>query len=149
LNAGRNTISLFILLIVCLGYGVIRPTLGGNLMRKCIYLSSAHFIFGVIYSGGALYVTHITSGLLVMMFVMPLSFSLTLFYAWSLQGLQETMKRLEAKRQPVKLAMFTRYHYEINHRLRSILFFSIAAICASFILNAYYFHQREAYAIKN
>jgi hypothetical protein len=67
LNAGRNTVSLFILLIVCLGFGVIRPTLGGNLMRKCVTLSIAHFIFGVVYSGGSLYVTHITSGLLVMM----------------------------------------------------------------------------------
>jgi hypothetical protein len=109
LNAGRNTLSLFILLIVCLGYGVIRPTLGETLMKKCIYLACAHFVFGVVYSAGSLFATHIESGLLVMMFVLPLSFSLTLFYAWSLQGLQETMKRLEAKRQPEKLKMFTRY----------------------------------------
>lgn len=51
LNAGRNSLSFFILLIVCLGYGVIRPTLGGNLMRKCKILALSHFVFGVFYSG--------------------------------------------------------------------------------------------------
>lgn len=49
LNAARNSFSFFLLLIVCMGYGVVKPTLG----RTMIYvrwLAAAHFVFGLAYS---------------------------------------------------------------------------------------------------
>lgn len=49
LNAARNSFSFFLLLIVCMGYGVVKPTLG----RTMIYvrwLAAAHFVFGLVYS---------------------------------------------------------------------------------------------------
>lgn len=47
LNAARNSISFFMLLIVCMGYGVVRPSLGATMLRVRI-LALVHFIFGVV-----------------------------------------------------------------------------------------------------
>jgi hypothetical protein len=49
LNAVRSSFSFFLLLIVCMGYGVVKPTLG----RTMIYirwLAAAHFLFGLVYA---------------------------------------------------------------------------------------------------
>lgn len=61
LNAARNSFSFFLLLIVCMGYGVVKPTLG----RTMIYvrwLAAAHFLFGLVYSVTSLAITPETAG---------------------------------------------------------------------------------------
>ena len=45
LDAGRNSLSFFMLLVVSLGLSVVRDDLGPT-MRKAQLLSAAHFIFG-------------------------------------------------------------------------------------------------------
>jgi len=45
LDAGRNALSLFLLLIVALGLSVVRESLG-RAMFRCRLLTGAHFIFG-------------------------------------------------------------------------------------------------------
>ncbi|KAJ3386986.1 hypothetical protein HDU92_002185 [Lobulomyces angularis] len=134
LNAGRNSISFFILLIVSLGYGVVRPTLGG-LMKKCAALAVSHFIFGILYSAGSMIVEDL-NGVLVMLFVMPLSLTMTMFYYWTLTGLDETMNRLKQKRQGVKMKMYK--------TLWQILVFSIFSLFLSFMLNSVNFHFRSS-----
>ena len=56
LNAGRNSFSFFLLLIVCMGYGVVKPSLGKT-MVYVRYLAGAHFVFGLIYSIASLTIT--------------------------------------------------------------------------------------------
>lgn len=61
LNAARNSFSFFLLLIVCMGYGVVKHTLG----RTMIYvrwLAAAHFLFGLVYSVTSLVITPETAG---------------------------------------------------------------------------------------
>jgi hypothetical protein len=61
LNAARNSFSFFLLLIVCMGYGVVKPTLG----RTMIYvrwLAIAHFIFGLVYAITSLLITPDSAG---------------------------------------------------------------------------------------
>ena len=45
LDAGRNSLSFFLLLVVSLGLSVIREDLGST-MRKCQILAGFHFVFG-------------------------------------------------------------------------------------------------------
>jgi hypothetical protein len=45
LDAGRNSLSFFLLLVVSLGLSVVRDNLGST-MRKAQILSISHFIFG-------------------------------------------------------------------------------------------------------
>lgn len=61
LNAGRNSFSFFLLLIVCMGYGVVKPTLGKT-MIYVRWLAGAHFIFGLIYSIASLTITPENAG---------------------------------------------------------------------------------------
>jgi uncharacterized membrane protein len=52
LNAARNSFSFFLLLIVCMGYGVVKPSLG----RTMVWvrgLALVHFVFGIIYAIGS------------------------------------------------------------------------------------------------
>lgn len=61
LNAIRNSFSFFLLLIVCMGYGVVKPTLGRT-MVYVRYLAFVHFVFGLIYAVTSLLVTPDTAG---------------------------------------------------------------------------------------
>jgi len=63
LNSGRNSFSFFLLLIVCMGYGVVKPTLGKT-MVYVRYLAAAHFIFGLIYSIASLTITPENAGMI-------------------------------------------------------------------------------------
>jgi len=61
LNAGRNSFSFFLLLIVCMGYGVVKHTLGKT-MLYVRYLAAGHFVFGLIYAIASLTVTPESAG---------------------------------------------------------------------------------------
>lgn len=45
LDAGRNALSFFMLLVVSLGLSVVRENLG-KMMIRCQVLAGAHFVFG-------------------------------------------------------------------------------------------------------
>lgn len=47
LDAGRNSMSFFMLLVVALGLSVVRESLGRT-MLKCQALAGAHFVFGSV-----------------------------------------------------------------------------------------------------
>lgn len=47
LNAGRHSLTLFLLLITAMGYGIMRQTLG-PVMLKIRLLAAVHFVFGVL-----------------------------------------------------------------------------------------------------
>ncbi|KAI9348607.1 lung seven transmembrane receptor-domain-containing protein [Obelidium mucronatum] len=132
LNAARNSISFFMLLIVSLGYGVVKPSLGTN-MKKCVILGVFHFICGVLYGAGSLVVNEVSAGL-ALFFSLPLSFAMTAFYYAILNSLTLTMQTLQERRQPIKLLMY--------NRLWGILVFSAVVLLAFFIVNTIAFKNR-------
>ncbi|KIR32534.1 major facilitator protein [Cryptococcus deuterogattii MMRL2647] len=84
LNAARNSLSFFLLLIVCMGLSVVTHSLG-SVMHKVRLLTALHFIFGVMYSVGTVKV----------------ELDLILFYVG-------TIMHLQARKQRHKLQMFQR-----------------------------------------
>ncbi|KAI9596866.1 lung seven transmembrane receptor-domain-containing protein [Syncephalis fuscata] len=139
-------LSFFLLLIVSLGYGVVRPSLGGAMFR-CKLLTYVHFVCGALYASGTMLTTPETAGLLVIVFVLPLSITMTIFYFWIsflrddetsyiLNGLTATTQLLETRKQHVKLAMYT--------RLWRILIFSVILLGLFFVVNtASVTHQND------
>jgi hypothetical protein len=103
-NAARNSISFFMLLIICLGFGVVKPTLGST-MSKCVALAVVHFVFGALYGSFTMLSEDINSNL-VMLVALPLSMTMTAFYMWTMNGLTDTMNHLHERRQLVKLTMY-------------------------------------------
>jgi hypothetical protein len=51
LNAARNSLSFFLLLIVAMGLSVVTPSLG-PIMNRVRILTGLHFVFGVAYAVG-------------------------------------------------------------------------------------------------
>lgn len=127
LNAGRNSFSFFLLLIVCMGYGVVKLSLGG-LMKWVRILAVTHFVFGVVYAVASLTVTPDTAGPIVLFVILPLAATLTAFYVWTLNSLKLTMKELEERKQHTKGLMY--------RRLWWVLLTSIFVIFAFFFLNS-------------
>ena len=130
LNAARNSFSFFLLLIVCMGYGVVKPTLG----RTMIYvrwLAIAHFVFGIVYAITSLVVNPDTAGPFVLLIVLPLAATLTAFYVWTLNSLNFTLKDLRERKQHVKESMY--------RKLWWCILGSIIVIFAFFFFNSFSF----------
>lgn len=130
LSAGRNSFSFFLLLIVCMGYGVVKPTLGKT-MWYVRALAITHFVFGVIYAIASLAVTPENAGPLVLLVVLPLAGTLTAFYIWTLNSLNYTMKDLMERKQTIKAAMY--------RRLWWCILLSIVVIFVFFFVNSWTF----------
>jgi len=132
LNAGRNSFSFFLLLIVCMGYGVVKHTLGKTMVYVRI-LALTHFAFGVIYGVASLSITPDSAGPLVLLVIMPLAATLTAFYIWTLNSLGATMKDLLARRQTVKAMMYKKLWWCILGSIMVIFafFFFNSFTCAS------------------
>ncbi|CUS07324.1 unnamed protein product [Tuber aestivum] len=130
LNAIRNSFSFFLLLIVCMGYGVVRPSLGA-MMKWVRILALAHFLFGMVYAIGSLAITPDNVGPLIMLVILPLAATLTAFYIWTLNSLKFTMKDLFDRKQNVKLLMYKRLWW--------VLIGSIMVIFGFFFLNSFTF----------
>lgn len=127
LNSFRNAFTFFLLLIVCLGYGVVKPSLG-NLMWKCRALAGTHFLFAVLWTVCSYIIPPDNENPLVLFVVLPLSLTMTTFYVWILSALAQTTQELENKKQHVKAEMYK--------NLWRLLLGSIIVIFAFFFINS-------------
>lgn len=133
LNAIRISFSFFLLLIVCMGYGVVKPSLGRTMIYVRI-LAITHFIFAVIYDVASLSITPDTAGPLVLLIVLPLAGTLTAFYVWTLNSLNTTTKDLVNRKQKVKALMYKKLWWCILG--------SVIVIFGFFFLNSFAFAGR-------
>ncbi|KAJ2846700.1 hypothetical protein IWW36_004221, partial [Coemansia brasiliensis] len=129
IDAGRNSLSFFMLLVVSLGWGVVRPSLGKTMIR-CILLAVVHFSAGCLYGAGLLFRDPHESGPLGLIYVIPLSMSLAMFYLWILSAIIATINLLVDRQQTFKLAMY-------NHLWR-LLLVCLVMLFAFFVLNIIY-----------
>ncbi|KAF8203093.1 protein PTM1, partial [Pholiota molesta] len=136
LDAGRNSMSFFMLLVVALGLSVVRESLGRT-MLKCQALAVAHFIFGILYAIGIVELQlESTSALILLIFIIPLAFTLSGFLLWIMYSLNATIAHLRARKQRFKLKMFERLYY--------ILLFAVLIIAIFFVVSTMSFSGRLA-----
>lgn len=127
LNAARNSFTFFLLLIVCMGYGVVKPTLG----RTMLYvrgLAIAHFVFGLIYSISYLLTPPEDAGLVTLFTGLPLAATMTGFYVWTLNSLSFTLKDLRDRKQFVKEAMYRKLWWAILGTVIFVFGFTVFVI---------------------
>lgn len=79
----------------------------GKTMRLCVALGVAHFLFGALYAASVIHTTK-ASPAVFLFCVVPLSFTMTLFYVWTMTALEQIMEHLTERRQTVKLLMYQR-----------------------------------------
>eukprot|EP00158_Paraphelidium_tribonemae_P002676 Partr_v1_DN25574_c0_g1_i2_m20877 putative Transmembrane protein 87A len=108
MNSLRNAASIFVLLLVSMGYGVVRPSLGSD-MKKCIGISVALFVaflilnFADIASKKQTQSPNFFAALLILL---PVAICMTTSFYWILVSINTTIVHLETRRQMFKLKMY-------------------------------------------
>jgi len=100
-------------------------------------LTGAHFVFGVLYAVGIVELElESTSALVLLLFVVPLAFTLSGFLLWIMFALNNTMAHLKQRKQRYKLGMFT--------KLYRILLGAVTIIAIFFVVSTMSFSARFA-----
>ncbi|KAG8889360.1 hypothetical protein FRB98_004644 [Tulasnella sp. 332] len=133
LDAARNSLSFFLLLIVSLGLGVVREEI--DAMNKARILAIAHACFGVLYAVGMdLVVLETASSFILLICVVPLAVTMTVFLLWIMYGLTGTIAELAARKQKYKLGMF--------RKLYRVLMAAVVALFVFFVVSSMSFSSR-------
>ncbi|KAK4254361.1 hypothetical protein QN277_009757 [Acacia crassicarpa] len=107
--AVRKTISRLLILIVSMGYGVVRPTLGG-LTSKVMLIGLTYFLASELLNI-AEYVGTINdvSGRARLLLVLPNAFLDAFLILWIFTSLSRTLEQLQAKRSSAKLDLYRKF----------------------------------------
>ncbi|XP_058075379.1 uncharacterized protein LOC131223867 isoform X2 [Magnolia sinica] len=131
-TAVKKTVSRLLLLVVSMGYGVVRPTLGG--------ITSKVALLGVIYFVGteALeLVEHLGnindfSGKAKLFLVLPVAILDACFILWIFSSLSKTLEKLQMRRSAAKLELYRKF----TNSLAVCVLLSIAWIGYELYFNA-------------
>jgi len=113
-------------------------------MIRCQVLAAGHFIFGILYAVGIVELElESTTALVLLLFVIPLAFTLSGFLLWIMYALNGTITQLRARKQRYKLSMF--------EKLNRILLGTVLVIAIFFVVSSFSFSGRlaEDYAAKS
>lgn len=121
----KRTISRLIMLIVSMGYGVVRPTLGG-LTSKVLLLGGTFFVASevleLIENVGAVS-DH--SGKARLFLVLPVAILDAFFIIWIFTSLSSTLNKLQARRMTAKLDIYRKF----TNALAIAVILSVGWIC--------------------
>ncbi|OVA14805.1 Transmembrane receptor [Macleaya cordata] len=109
IGAVRKTVSRLLILCVSMGYGVVRPTLGG-LTSKVILLGLTYFLaselLDIAENVGTI---NDISGKARLFLVLPDAFLDAFLILWIFISLSKTLEQLQAKRSSVKLDIYRKF----------------------------------------
>ncbi|CAL9109479.1 unnamed protein product [Musa acuminata var. zebrina] len=105
----KRTVSWIIILVVSMGFGVVRPTLGG-LTSKVIMLGATFFlaseILELVENVGAV---SDLAGKARLILVLPVAFLDAFFILWIFTSLSKTLDKLQARRLMAKLDIYRKF----------------------------------------
>ncbi|KAF8411820.1 hypothetical protein HHK36_004379 [Tetracentron sinense] len=109
IGAVRKTVSRLLILSVSMGYGVVRPTLGG-LTSKVLLLGITYFLasesLDIAENVGTI---NDISGKARLFLVLPDAFLDAFLILWIFTSLSKTLEQLQAKRSSVKLDIYRKF----------------------------------------
>ncbi|GAQ77593.1 hypothetical protein KFL_000010420 [Klebsormidium nitens] len=109
LGSVRKTISRMLILVVSMGYGVVRPTLGG-ITSKVLMLGAAYFVatcsLDVMQNVGT--IDDLTSSARIFL-VLPVAVLDAIFILWIFTSLSKTLAQLQNRRQGAKLDLYRKF----------------------------------------
>ncbi|VFQ98613.1 unnamed protein product [Cuscuta campestris] len=105
----KRTVSRLIILMVSMGYGVVRPTLGG-ITSKVLMLGGTFFIASevleIVENVGTI---SDLSGKARLFFVLPVAILDAFFILWIFSALSATLNKLQARRLMAKLDIYRKF----------------------------------------
>ncbi|PWA88108.1 lung seven transmembrane receptor family protein [Artemisia annua] len=132
ISAVKKTLSRLLLLVVSMGYGVVRPTLGG-VTSKVLILGAVYFVA----SEALELVEHLGnindfSGKTKLYLVLPVAFLDSWFILWIFSSLSKTLEKLQMRRSIAKLEVYRKF----TNALALFVLLSIAWIGYELYFNA-------------
>ncbi|EFJ13744.1 hypothetical protein SELMODRAFT_121878 [Selaginella moellendorffii] len=143
IGALKKTIARLLVLVVSMGYGVVRPTLGG-LTSKVLLLGTTYFAaletMDVVEHVGRIDEMSNKTRLLL---VLPVAILDAFFILWIFNSLSKTLEKLQARKLVVKLELYRRF----TNSLTLAVIASVAWIGyeASFSLSFLYFKASDPF----
>ncbi|KAH8521626.1 hypothetical protein H0E87_002606 [Populus deltoides] len=130
-GAVRKTIARLLVLCVSMGYGVVRPTLGG-LTSKVLLLGITYFLASELLDITE-YVGTINdlSGRARLFLVLPDALLDAFLILWIFTALSKTLEQLQVKRSAVKLDIYRKF----SNALAAVVFASVAWIAYEAVLS--------------
>lgn len=144
LNAAKMTLSFFLLLCIGLGYGVVLVKLPKKIMFRCKILAGCHFAASMIYLIGSYHnsatgsttsssdidTNGVGSSLWILLPLIPIAITLTLYYVLILSSIRTTTANLHKQRQVIKLQLYENLFRIIT---MSVVFTIGGLVASSFI----------------
>lgn len=127
----KRALSRILVMLVCLGYGVVRPSLGEE-MQRVLYLGGTYFVLSFVYS----LLTNLSPSTrlvtdsdydVVSLIVFLLALVDTTFYVWIFTSINNLMASLAARKQGVKYLLYRNFRTV----LVVLLFFTCAWVLYS------------------
>eukprot|EP00033_Pygsuia_biforma_P003122 GCRY01003429.1.p1 GENE.GCRY01003429.1~~GCRY01003429.1.p1 ORF type:complete len:599 (-),score=128.01 GCRY01003429.1:473-2269(-) len=106
----KSTVVRMLFLIVSMGYGIVRPTLGADGRRVC-FVGGIYFIASLIYNITE-YLEYESSEVVtffVIITILAVAFLDGVFYWWIFYALHRTASQLKIRQQTVKLLVYRRF----------------------------------------
>ncbi|KAJ4842717.1 hypothetical protein Tsubulata_043630 [Turnera subulata] len=132
----KRTVARLVILMVSMGYGVVRPTLGG-LTSKVIMLGGTFFlaseVLELVENVGAV---SDLSGKARLFLVLPAAVLDAFFIIWIFKSLSATLNKLQARRMMVKLDIYRKF----TNALAVAVIVSVGWICYEL-----YFKSNDVY----
>ncbi|XP_068184145.1 transmembrane protein 87A isoform X1 [Antennarius striatus] len=117
-SALKRTLARLLVVIVSLGYGIVKPQLG-TVMHRVVGLGILYFAFASIE--GVLRITGAKDSDLALLASIPLALLDSSLCWWVFVSLAQTIKTLKLRRNPVKLSLY-------RHFTNTLIFAVIASI---------------------
>ncbi|XP_036403152.1 transmembrane protein 87A [Megalops cyprinoides] len=118
ISALKRTLARLLVIIVSLGYGIVKPRLG-TVMHRVVGLGVLYFAFAAIE--GVLRITGVKDSDLALLANIPLALLDSSLCWWIFVSLAQTIKTLKLRRNPVKLSLY-------RHFTNTLIFAVIASI---------------------
>jgi hypothetical protein len=112
-GALKRALSRVLVMLVCLGYGVVRPSLGDDLNRV-LYLGGSYFVLSFIFSllenlsPNARLVTDSDYGVASLL-IFLVALVDTTFYVWIFTSINNLMTSLAARKQGAKFVLYRNF----------------------------------------
>merc|ERR1712176_239870 len=139
-TCSRRMVSRMLVVAVSLGYGVVKPTLSGNVRSKIIVLGIIYWIFAFMFESLIHYnQTEKVESWMRVILIPPVAIINGVFWWWTFVSLNKTIEQLKIRRQSAKLQLYKSFTLVLVVTLIAAITFAIYEMY--YVLKELYFAQ--------
>jgi len=105
----KKTVSRLLVLVVCMGYGIVRPDLGARGCQVAVFGLTYGLFSAILDVVKALQHDNDVSGGFFILVIIPVAVLDSVFYLWTFMSLYDVVAQLEEQRQSQKLQLYRRF----------------------------------------